>query len=520
MAFIDTLPLANIYPLPERGQWKNEYYNDLITSLQSYLLTIDGSHFTDPLVLELEGQDCVGTVSDLLRPRTVMGDNYGVGWDTSRTVHVATGAESLGGFAQGDNATDDTATIQLAITGLGDGTHIVVIPPGRYRIDELTISARTNLTIMGCGPGTILKGRDSTDLKDMLTISTASSHITIKNLTLDGNSASVGPSTKIEGIVLLECDHITIENCIFQNFDGNAIISRTTAASDIKIVNCTFDNITKSGVAGYGYSIAVEDDMGNTGMTIDGCYFTSGDVASRPIHLGSAQNLRLIGCHFEDNPEPITIQRYSNSEETKNLFIVGNIFEGGVNLDSAIYLHSLAGTAEHMKDIHIYGNIIKGATEDGIRIYTEETVALGGFAGLPKTHGINIRANIINGDNNGNGIHLDHNDLDTGPAAMTHSRITANCFADQGFNGIGILLKSPNPTAGAGCQLQHISIIGNVFDDPREHMLYGVYFEGSVDRQQECSILYNIARIHSTYPIFVPAGCDHDKSHNIEIQVT
>lgn len=520
MAFIDTEPLASIYPLPERGEWKNEYYNDLTTALKSYLLTIDGSHFTDPLVLELAGQDCVGTVGDLLKCRTVMGDNYGAGWDTSRTVHAATGAES-GTFAQGDNTTDDTAPLQLAITGLGDGCHIVVIPPGRYRIDELEIAAKTHLTIMGCGPGTILKGRNSTNLKDMLTIKTASSHITIKNLTFDGNSTSVGPSTRIEGIVLLECDHITIENCIFQNFDGNAIISRTSTASEIKIIDCTFDNITKSGEAGYGYSIAVEDNMGNTEMTIDGCYFTSGDTASRPVHLGSAQNLRLIGCHFEDNEEPVTVQRYSNNEETKNLFIIGNTFEGGTNLDSAIYLHSLAGTAEHLKDIYIYGNIIKGATEDGIRIYTEETSAAGGFQGLPKTHGINIRANIINGDDNGNGVHLDHdNGNNTCPAAMIHSRITANCFADQGFNGIGILLESPDAGAAAGFQLQHISIIGNVFDDPREQMLYGVYFEGSVDRQQECSILYNIARIHSTYPIFVPGGCDHDKAHNIEIQVT
>ena len=253
--------------------------------------------------------------------------------DTKRPV---VNVKSFG--ATGNGATDDTAAIVAASNSLRLTGGTLFFPSGTYRIraaedgDGLPWGAGaygepmygprpcfqifSNMTIEGDGPGnTTLKYADVTNDGPMIHLNT-SSNITMRNLTLDGNSSRMPKPAgggESEGFdTKRDCRNLRIENCHFRNIlneaidfdngDGITQIGWDLDGYQILITGCVFENVGGEAIHNPNWGIIENCQFRNVShdrwlTANDGN--SAGSEGQGAID-GSGENMIVRNCSFTD----------------------------------------------------------------------------------------------------------------------------------------------------------------------------------------------------------------------------
>lgn len=219
--------------------------------------------------------------------------------------------------AKGDGVTDDTAAVQQAITlysniYISNGTYLVnaiSIPDNRY------IYGNKNAIIKSLNSDTYMCFTINSGNKDNFI-----SNISIENITFEGLSTTAGFSEFKHLIRINGGKNITIKNCRFLSFSGDAIYigSGEVAGQErhnknITIDNCFFDGVNKENRNG----ISVID---GSNILINDCFFTRCTKSNMPgavdiepdnnsFHI--INNIKVANCSFDDVGGTCVLSFYS-----------------------------------------------------------------------------------------------------------------------------------------------------------------------------------------------------------------
>jgi hypothetical protein len=485
MALIDTVALA-----PVNGEWHNYYYEDFVAAINAYLSTITGANLADPFTLSRDGQSLINDGSDMNRVACVMGNIAHVAtvdqWHHG--VVVATGFKSAAGvYLQGDGTTDDTSALQRCIdlTILsGQDPCIVLIPPGTYLIDTLTI-ATSNLVLQGCGPATVLKARSSA--RPVISVG-GCSYCEIRDLTIDGNMT--GSKTNIVGINIDDADHLLIDNCTLKKIKGIGIKGSNYGAGNkrgTKITNCRFKEIARGTTYTQNSAIFFADDCSWTNGEISGCYFEGyygSTTSTTGIYLQSGRNISIHANIFNDNMRAIVLERSANAEVMDQITISGNVISGADLPINGIYLHSVdgGGTAGILESVAMVGNIINIPCltdySSGIEIKTEDA------ATVTLTQHVSISGNVIGLDDattHRYGIYFNSRTANDCSAA-NYGSIFGNVVSEP---YVGIYLMEPSAGAPAGDKTSSFAIGGNMVRNDTTAGVLGIGLGSTVTLEVE-----------------------------------
>jgi parallel beta-helix repeat protein len=173
--------------------------------------------------------------------------------------------------AKGDGVTDDRAAIQKAIDTAAVNKGMVYIPHGTYLVSKNLLRdgelfIRSNVTVAGESQnGTIIKRYASTLGFDVVIDNyntDGDSNIVIRNLTIDGNSASSVNDSSQLGISLHYAYNVTIENVTVKNIMGTGG-SPPNESFNINLSNCSRSNIINCEAVGNATS--------SSGISLNSC---------------------------------------------------------------------------------------------------------------------------------------------------------------------------------------------------------------------------------------------------------
>lgn len=219
--------------------------------------------------------------------------------------------------AKGDGVTDDTSTVQQAITlysniYISNGTYLVnaiSIPDNRY------IYGDENAIIKSLNSYTYMCFHINSEDKDNFI-----SNISIENITLEGLSTTTGFSEFKHLIRINGGKNITIKNCRFLSFSGDAIYigsgdigGQERHNKNITIDNCFFDGVNKENRNG----ISIVD---GSNILINDCFFTRCTKSNMPgavdiepdnnsFHI--INNIKVANCSFDDVGGTCVLSFYS-----------------------------------------------------------------------------------------------------------------------------------------------------------------------------------------------------------------
>lgn len=193
------------------------------------------------------------TVTDVTPPSIYM--DFGTYWSA-----IAGGA-GLASFnlksfgAKGDNSTNDTTAIQNAVNTVAAASvggifgAKLVVPPGVYRHNTITMPTNTNLVIEGLGygspsSGSVFKYLDTTGRQ--FDLGSVTHNLSMRGLYLLGSG---GTTETNDSVYVASADMAHIEYCSFNNFGGSAV--RTIAGSNMKLMeveaqNCLLASVPSS----------------------------------------------------------------------------------------------------------------------------------------------------------------------------------------------------------------------------------------------------------------------------------
>jgi parallel beta-helix repeat protein len=325
------------------------------------------------------------------------------------------------------SCTSAQTTINTAITALGSTGGTVYLKEGTYIIDG-QINMASNVTLMGSGPSTIIKIKDSSAINAIA--ATSKSRMVIKNLVLDGNKTNQVSnidafefSTLGSGSGTTAVPGVKIDNVTVQNFNGPSTVN-TTSVVNSSITNSWFINNGKVLLSGSNYfNFSNNKVMGSGGLG---------------IHLNGGSNNTIYGNIIQGSGNN-DIQIDSNA--TNNV-ISGNTISGGTRgfeVDASAANNTISN------------NTITGTSGNGMNlsVATKNTVT----------------GNTINGSG-GDGINA---------ASADYSTITGNTISGNAASGINI-------------QSNHLTVSGN---DISSNTNEGIYMNGASYNNVNGNKLYN-----------------------------
>lgn len=231
---------------------------------------------------------------------------------------VPTASVSVTDFgAVGDGVTDDTAAIQTAVNSV----FAVFFPAGTYKVTS-PITLRSNNYLYGEGAVSVVLYTGTATSKgafyaDSLSDTTYVENLTIRDLKVLGQVASLGFSEFIHLISLHGVRNCLIDNCVIEGFRGDGIcigsgMNDNPAPNnfterhnvDVTVTNCYIDGVNNDNRNG----ISVID--GN-GITIENNYFTRCTRSSMPGAI-------------DIEPDAGTTTYPSNFHVVKNISILNN----------------------------------------------------------------------------------------------------------------------------------------------------------------------------------------------------
>lgn len=221
--------------------------------------------------------------------------------------------------AKGDNAADDAAAIQSAITYVAGLTYggTVYFPPGAYRISSaLAVTAANNVSFEGARGGSSKIVNTSTT-GNCLTIINAQK-FRIQGLYFSNSATSTGNAISLSSVQSVWVNSVIVDNhdvCLLCTDDATHS-SGNIWVRDSKLVA---NNVSA------GRAVSTTNTVsGNYGLRVAECYLATAGSSGKCVEInGSWGKCSVIGCALDGGDVGVAI----NSAATGTLFtIVGNVF--------------------------------------------------------------------------------------------------------------------------------------------------------------------------------------------------
>lgn len=241
--------------------------------------------------------------------------------------------------ATGDGSTDDSAAFQAALNAAAGKTLFIPEPAVSYIVTGLTIPSNTVIEGEGAGSLLVMKSDANTTARmfliDGLT-GQGKENITLRNVHLKGTCETDGFSEYRHLFYMYGVTNVTIEDCLFTGFQGDAVdivwTSLTEGNENVTIQNCVFDgvnqenrnaisvigcdkllidnnvfkNCTKSTMPG---AIDIEPNSGYTFIKLNAVTVSNNRFDNIGGNVGAmAMYLPVYSEDFVDHPKNITIE--------------------------------------------------------------------------------------------------------------------------------------------------------------------------------------------------------------------
>ena len=273
----------------------------------------------------------------------------------------------------------DYTDIQDGIDALPAGGGLVFIKNGTYNIDAQIVIAKSNVTLQGQGPATIIHLNNGVNLDAVYVGNNTDpfSNIFLRDFKVEGNGTNNPYTSCID--ISDYCSRVTIMNVWCYDGAGDGIVIGWDC-DYCNVFGCTFENNGYVGVYCYGadfvsiqgnkffnngisYGAAIENDSG------DEFNFSNNTIVNN-VGINSGYGIMLFGY-------------YSNGRKG---IIQGNTIQGTY---IGIGLFTYYGTADR---ITVIGNYIKDTYEDGIASRANHSIISGNIIEGPDGNGITIEA--------------------------------------------------------------------------------------------------------------------------------
>ena len=218
--------------------------------------------------------------------------------------------------ATGDGVADDSTAIQAAVTAAPAGA-VIWFPRGTYFCRKINGTGKSNITFDGVRGASILKFRTTgsgandslVGWNEAVAPGTNDHHVTFRNLTFIGVNIFNEHQAQLH---LSAIDDLTVENCTFKQFQGDAIFVGRTAVGGAdtgvvnrrwKIVNNFFDGVDYTNRN--AISVMACDDLLIAGNTFTRCSSPTmpGAIDVEPNSFdttASVTDLTIVNNTFKD----------------------------------------------------------------------------------------------------------------------------------------------------------------------------------------------------------------------------
>jgi hypothetical protein len=248
--------------------------------------------------------------------------------------------------AVGDGLHDDTTAVQAALNDTAQG--LIVFPQGTYLCGNLTISNRSNFTLLGQGGILLWTGTAGAGDQIGLRLSGVNSNVTIRGLEFLGDGVAANGHC---GVWWKNGDSpatIRIEDCWVRSCARGVSGIRTSSGTwnDLAVTGCFFDTIVgATASSGHGIYLSNNSSVGG-GVRITNNEFSQVDQVSVYLVRGvgyvvSGNRFRNHGLSVGTLPA-IQVERCSLVTITGNQFYAtsgGSLFvipTGGVNVTDVL----------------------------------------------------------------------------------------------------------------------------------------------------------------------------------------
>jgi len=304
----------------------------------------------------------------------------------SATIVIAASNSSAKSKAQADYVCDginDEVEIQAAIYSLSATGGRILLLEGTYNVTNVLCDV-DDITLEGEGRSTVLKLNNAAN-SSIISIGKAGeshSNITIKNVTLDGNSNEQTSEANKSALLSIPytVSNITVESVYFTNAYACAIKTASSVASNVSIIQCDFYDTDKSARGNH-----VVDLNGITQLVIDKCYIDlsgSGTTISDGFGIRGCTDVNISNVSISNiSGHCIMIANGSKFVNIDNVNTWGSRLEGVCVEWQANGTHGLDGI--YNQDININNVIVNQTSMYGI--YVEDVI------------GVNVSNCIVNG---------------------------------------------------------------------------------------------------------------------------
>jgi len=349
------------------------------------------------------------------------------------------------------SGSNDDVTIEKAISALPAAGGRVVLSEGNYTLGSSIDILKSNVTLEGQGPGTVIKGAIGTSYIIVGNGSTALSNIRICNLKIDAINQTAGYGINFYGSASYPITNSIVENCwIINCLYGDAIILSYSNNNMITGNNCL------SGTYGSGIHLSYSTNnivIGNNCISNDNGIVLSysnnntvtGNVCSSNgsygILLDSSNNNTISGNVCSSNTNGIYFLNSSNNNIVSENNCSSNT-NYGIRLDSS-------------NNNTISGNVCSSNSAHGIYIYSSSNnnTVTGNNCSSNSVNGIYFRNssnNIISGNNcqsnkdYGICLNSSNNNTVTGNVLKDNSQASNNGYDDINIYGSNYNIISSN----------------------------------------------------------------------------
>ena len=145
--------------------------------------------------------------------------------------------------ATGDGVTNDTAAIAAAVSALSAANAYLEFPAGTYLTDDITITGKTGLTVVGQGYGnTTVKGRTG----NRVFVINTSTNITVRGLTIDGGCTA---RTAGQQAVIIDGSNILFtQNRIINSGEYACMFGGNAQSTNVQVIGNYIGNNYADGI--------------------------------------------------------------------------------------------------------------------------------------------------------------------------------------------------------------------------------------------------------------------------------
>lgn len=204
--------------------------------------------------------------------------------------------------AVGNNAGDQAAAINSAVSALGGNGGIVYFPPGLYRLGGSTVvTLPANTVLQGAGPGAsaITIGSSFTGAQ---AVNVTGDGAQLKELTIRGVSSSVATNPTAYGVSSVNNQRFKVTNCYFK-WVNNYAIQAWGDTTDITTDGTTLHGgvILNTNIESCSGGVWVKTTNGGAMSGVWPANFQIVDLSTRFLGVNAGTNANLDGIRIEDS---------------------------------------------------------------------------------------------------------------------------------------------------------------------------------------------------------------------------